>query len=630
MVLVASGVAVSSAALAATSSGDPPLLPFTEEANQRGIDYVPSIVQPFGDGVIVADLDGDGDPDIVATGAGDGRLGLFENNGRGVFVRHDGDIAPIAAIASVVAGDVDRDGDLDLYVSRWGEENVLLSNLGNWSFADTTAVAGVAASDAEHASATFGDFDGDGWLDLYVCAHPGSNTLYRNAGDGTFTDVTANHPAVAATEQHTFQATFLDHDRDGDPDLYLANSYGQHCADLPFRNLLFENVGGTFVDVTEAANALACVDAMCIGLGDIDGNGHEDIYVTDNNEPGNALLLNQGDGTYVEDAAGWGVESFATSWGSVMFDFDHDGRLDLYVCNSSGTIPNRLYHGSPRPPLVDRGPELGVGAEGPSRSASAGDFDGDGDLDLVVSTRNQPLRLFINHEGTRRSSVRYDVRDRSGGQWASNVFLSCRTGRQTQVRELVTGTGYKAQHEAAAFFGLGDAASVDRLDVMWAWGGVRTLSNYPANERWTIHHPDRLGDANGDGQWDAADAAALLAAAGPVAPGTEALDLDGNAVINGGDATRLLERIGGIPADCNGDGVPDLVELANGAGDVDGDGIPDNCQAIPGDLDGDLAVGPADLTIVLDAWGTADGAADVDGNGTVGFGDVLMLLAHWS
>jgi len=613
------------------------LAPFTEEAAARGLDYVPNQPQQFGYGVGFADLDADGDPDVVAIGAAGGVIGVFENDGTGHFTDRTGVLPALLNPSAVAAADYDRDGDLDLYVTRWGRHNVLLRNDGDWTFTDVTAEAGVAAMDTEDGGATWGDFDGDGWLDLYVSNHEGRNTLYRNLGDGTFEDVTEVH-GVGAADQLTFQSTFMDYDRDGDPDLYLTNTYGQHCASLHYRNLLFENVGGTFVDVTDAANAMACVDAMCITLGDVDGNGFEDVYVTDNNVPGNVLLLNQGDGTYVEDAAGWGVESFATAWGSVFLDFDNDARLDLYVGNQNLRIPNRLYRNPGTPPMVEMGEAMGVGGEGATFGVAAADVDGDGDVDLLVFDSQQPLRLYVNQEGARRSWAAFDVRGPGGDHWATNVHLTATTGRTAQVRELVNGTGYKSQHQMTAFFGLADATVVDELVVQWAWGPVRTLVGYPAGQRWTVHHPDRLGDADGDGQWTLADFAVLLEAleAGTVQPGLEVMDLDGDAAFDSADVSLFLARYSEPLEDCDGDGTPDLEEIALGAPDADGDGVPDDCDGGPGDpgvvgdLDGDGAVTAADLGILMqELWGTSDPDGDLDGSGTVGFGDLLVLLANW-
>ncbi len=630
-VACAGGVGGTGTAAARPAPDGPDLAPFTEEAAARGVSYVPDQQQPFGDGITFADLDADGDPDIVAIGASGGVIGVFENDGTGHFVDRTGVLPDLLNPSAVAAADYDRDGDLDLYVARWGRPNVLFRNDGDWTFTDVTEVAGVAALGTEDGGPTWGDFDGDGWLDLYVSNHEGRNTLYRNLGDGTFVDVTERH-GVGAADQLTFQSTFMDYDRDGDPDLYLTNTYGQHCESLHYRNLLFENVGGTFVDVTDAANALACVDAMCIALGDVDGNGFEDVYVTDNNTPGNVLLLNQGDGTYVEDAATWGVESFATSWGAVFLDFDNDARLDLYVGNMNFQIPNRLYRNPGTPPMVEMGEAMGVGGDGVSFGVAMADVDGDGDVDLLVSDRLQPVKLYVNQEGAERSWAAFDVRGPEGDRWTTNVHLTATTGRTAQVRELVNGTSYKSQHQMTAFFGLGAATVVDELLVEWAWGSSRTLTGYPAGQRWTVHHPDRLGDADGDGQWTLADFAVLLEGleAGTVAPGLEVMDLDGDASIDQVDVGLFLDRYSAPLEDCDGDGTPDLEEIALGAPDADGDGVPDACGSVLGDLDGDGAVSGDDLMILMqELWGTADPAGDLDGSGLVGFGDLLVMLANW-
>ncbi len=240
------------ASLAAAGWGDGAagVEPFTQEAVARGVVYV---MQPwpqqdgyFGFGCGLADLDADGDQDIIILGSAAGLVGVFENDGTGFFTDRSAQRGiPILAEASgLAAADVDDDGLIDLYITRYGLPNVLARNGGGFHFTDVAAVAGVA-DPGNGKGACFGDFDGDQWLDLYVCnyshgAGAAPNRLYRNLGGASFADVGAAQGV--ADPGASFEAVWTDYDRDGDVDLYLSNDKGIEVPSYP--NQLWRNDGG--------------------------------------------------------------------------------------------------------------------------------------------------------------------------------------------------------------------------------------------------------------------------------------------------------------------------------------------------------------------------------------------------
>jgi len=616
----------------ALAAGDEPS-PFTEESVARGIDFHTDQPVPFGDGASFADLDGDGDADILLTGRADGVLGLYENDGNGHFTDKfpDCGLDLLPKAKGVIAGDYDNDGDLDLFVSRWGQSNGLFRNDGGFHFTDVTQEAGLLGDTGQGAGCAWGDVNGDGWLDLYVSNHDGPNLFYLNTG-GAFEEMAAAM-GIDADGQLTFQATFLDYDLDGDADLYLANSYGQHCDKLPNRNFLYRNDDGLFTDVTEESGTEACVDSMCIGVGDFDGNGYPDIYVTDNNVPGNVLLLNNGDGTFLEDAATAGVESFETAWGSVFFDYDNDGLLELYVCNMSR--PNRLYRHDGAWPCEDIGPQLGVDTPGGSFSIATADVDADGDLDLLLSNRNDMVRLFINHEGEKRRWAEFDVVGTGITRYAIGAVVHVRTDDVTRIRELIAGDGYMSQQHLLLHFGLGEAPGMDEVIVRWPGGISRTLTGLAIDQRWTLYPPDRLGDADGDGDRDLDDFVRFATCHGSDAPGTiqpgcEVMDYEGDGDVDDADFAMFLADFDGPQDDCNKNGVMDLQEILDGsAPDVNGNGVIDGCEFVAADLNGDFLVNDQDLQILIAAWGQPKSPADLDGDGSVGMSDLMILLASW-
>lgn len=634
------------AAGADARAGSPPPLPFTEEAAARGISYVPDQIIQFGEGVAFADLDADGDADIVVLGDASGKIGVYENDGAGVFIDRSAGIPGLHPLTSgVTAADVDRDGDLDLHITRRQKADRLFRNDGDFNFQEIGWTAGIADTGDGHGAA-WADVDGDGWIDLYLCDRDGPNSLFRNLGLGFGGIVSFADEAVARGVDRgndpSFAASFFDMDEDGDPDLYLANDHGLGC--VAASNHLFRNDDGVFTDVTDAGNQ-ACLDAMCVAVGDFDGDGLQDLFST-NTPSGHALMLNGGDGPWERAEVEAGVAGYAVGWGSTFFDFDHDGMLDLYVCHANST--NRLYRNTAVWPTEDVSAAAAVDDSAANFACAVGDVDGDGDLDLLVSGGDVPIRLFINHTGQQRRWVKFDVigvgppAAVAGHAPASSVgtVLHMRAGKIQGVREVRAGTGFKSQDEARIHFGLNGRSRVDELVVRWPHGGdERTLRNYPASRTWTVWPTERLGDIDDDGDRDPADLAAFAecwtGVSGSLALGCERLDIDGDFDVDADDVLAFVDMgYTGPAGDCDGDGIMDAVAIASGIVlDADGDGLPDGCitpPPDPADLNADSRVDGADLTIMMERWGTPDDAADLDGDGQVGFGDVLMLLATWA
>lgn len=470
------------------------IAPFTEEAVQRGIVYVmqdwPQSYGHTGFGCGFADLDGDGDPDIVLIGAATGSVGIFENDGTGTFIDRSqfNGIPTLPEGSAFVAGDYDSDGDLDLYFTQIGLRNVLLRNNGGFQFTDLFETANVGGSGASE-SACFGDYNGDGRLDLYVVNYHGigydlPNKLYRNLGNGTFDDVA---PALGVDDAGLgYQAVWFDYDRDADLDLYLSNDKAVG-SQLP--NQLWRNDGGQFVNVSQASGTNVALDSMGVACGDFDGNGWPDLYCT--NVPGaggmnNPLLLNQGDGTFARAEGLWGVDNLFISWGAIFFDFDNDGLQDLYVNNMND--PNTLYRRTTALSSTEIGAVAMVtGNIGKSFSSAIADVDGDGDLDLLLNNLSGNVQLFINHEGQKRNWIRCRLVGSGNNVFAVGAGVGIRVGNTWQFQEILAGgNGYKGQNELTIHFGLDDATIVDEIVVYWPGGATTTAENIPANQVLTI------------------------------------------------------------------------------------------------------------------------------------------------
>ncbi len=467
----------------------PPIL-FAEEAVSRGIDYLVMVgnwKSGFGCGVAFADLDNDGDPDLVVTGGADARLGVYENNGAGMFADHTlaTDVPLPITVSGLVAGDYDGDGLLDLYITNWAGPNMLLRNLGSFQFSDQAAAAGVADEGAGQ-GAVFGDYDLDGWLDIYLANRtdpPGSvdvppNRLYHNLGNGTFEEVGAAHGVD--DRGAGFQGAFVDFDLDGDVDLYLANDKGTKG----FSNRLWENVSGTFVDVTAESAAGVIGDFMGLAVGDFDQNGFPDFYTT-NVPVGNALLLNAGDGTFVESASITGVAAFSSGWGTHFLDFDNDGDEDLYVVNAID--PDMLFESAGVFPASDVAASVGLANAGSNAFCSAvADIDGDGDLDILVQNFFEGIRLFVNNandEGNpARNWLMVKLVGLGGNRFGVGARIDVEIQGTVQSRQVLAGVSYKSSSSLVMHFGLGAATQVDSVTVTWAGGATTVVQNVAANQ----------------------------------------------------------------------------------------------------------------------------------------------------
>ncbi len=387
-----------------------------------------------------ADFDNDGDDDLfVSRDAWEGRApnSLYRNDS-GTFI----DLGRAAGLAdssdSFTAAwlDFDRDGYLDLYVANGvtgtGEPNALLHNRQNGAFLDVAVAAAVADSGKTIGTAA-GDFDGDGWTDLYAVNIGQLNRLYRNLGDGTFVDV-AERAGVLFPVEGGYVAFFFDLDNDGHLDLFAStmsafpdvlNSMVTGEAIEPNRPFLYRNLGdGTFADIAVAAGLKRSFGSMGAGLGDLDNDGFVDIYLANGGpqmarlEP-NALYRNLGDGTFADITATAGTGSLGKGHGATFADFDQDGDLDLYA---------------------------GLG----------GHYDAD-TWDNALYRNDGPVQHYLSIElvgaQTNRSAIGARVAAFAAGR-------AIRAQRQS-------GFGFGSSNEPLLHLGLGSATRVDSLHVLW-------------------------------------------------------------------------------------------------------------------------------------------------------------------
>jgi len=529
--------AASAATLQAGTDPGPSSLPvFVDVTEQAGITFkhsygdfdLSNIVEGTGAGATWFDYDGDGDLDLyLVCGSWNrevndnrgrrlrGKLtnALYKNNGDGTFT----DVTKQAGVGdkgfgfSASAADYDGDGDLDLYVCNYGP-NVLYRNNGDGTFTDVTEEAGLREPRWSLCAPWF-DYDGDGDLDVYVAnylqydagkfrsfyaakGYPGPlsysgqpDALYRNNGDGTFTDVT-KQAGLYRPNGRAMSATVADLDNDGLLDIYVPNDAMQ--------NYFFRNLGNGAFKEEGLELGLAFgeggqgVSSMGPAVGDIDRDGRLDIYIPDMGY--GCLLLNRG-GYFIDVTAPTGLALVCgqyTGWGGLVFDYDNDGWVDVFVANGNA------HHEYPEEDVLMRNTGKGkfedvADRSGPyfrrkyvGRGAAYADYDNDGDLDLIVVNLNDRPRLLRNDGGNRNHWVSVAAYLEDGKRQAIGARVTVKAGGLTQIEDVIPVRGYLSQVDWRVHFGLGQNDTVELLEIKWPRGGVTRLADVKSDRIVTV------------------------------------------------------------------------------------------------------------------------------------------------
>ena len=516
---------------------------FREEAARRGVDFIHRsghanrhlLPEIMAGGVALVDVDGDDDLDLYLVQSG--RIGapgaesanrLYLNRGDGRFNE-----APDAAGAAdrgygmgVAAGDYDNDGDADLYVTNLGP-NTLLRNDGRGRFKDVTRQAGVGDAGWGTAAA-FLDLDGDGHLDLFVVNYlnwtpaieqdcsatalhptycgpnvyqaPAMDRLYRNNGDGTFTDATFA-AGVNVAFGNGLGAVGADFNNDGRTDVFVANDTMLNQLWLNQGNLRFTDgcmVWGCAVDEHGIAKA-----GMGVAAADFDDDGDSDLLVVNLERQTDSLFRNEG--AYFVDATratGLSAPSMRhTRFGVALADFDNDGLLDLYEANGKVQLsgpaqgdgyaePNTLFRGVRTADGGFRFVELAPPANArpalvhTSRGVAVGDLDGDGGLDLVVANRDATPYVLMNR--TKRGHwARFRVLTRHGRD-APAATVAASVGEARLRRDVQPAASYLASSHPHAHFGLGEHAQARDVEVIWPGGAREAFGDFAAGNTHTL------------------------------------------------------------------------------------------------------------------------------------------------
>jgi len=521
-----------------------------------GLEHKRLIVEAKGSGLAFFDYDMDGWLDIYLTNGS--RLGekwtegrpptshLYKNNRDGTFtdVTANSGIARTGWQTGVCVGDYDNDGWDDLFCCFWGH-NVLFHNNGDGTFTDVTRKAGVYNERVRWgAGCTWLDYDRDGNLDLFVCNYiqldpettpaPGeaascqwkgipvmcgprglkgdTNVLFRNNGDGTFTDVTEKAGILKPGPRYSITAVSYDFDNDGWPDIYVAVDSEPS---LLFRN----NHDGTFTDMAVVAGCAYNENGheqagMGVAVGDYDCDGWFDIFKTNFADDTCNLYHNNGDGTFTDEAfaSGVGINNQYVAWGCGFLDYDNDGWADLMQVNGhvypeieahrigqTFRNPRLVYKNLGGGRFKDVSSELGPGVSErfSSRGAAFGDYDNDGDMDALILNMNDIPSLLRNDGGNAQNWIKIKLVGTKCNRTAIGARVKVTTGNHTQMDEVHSGASVMSQCDLRLHFGLGKAQVADLVEVKWpTTQKVEKFTQVKANQIITIREGGGIVDTS--------------------------------------------------------------------------------------------------------------------------------------
>ncbi len=509
------------------------------------LDHKDFILEAVGCGCAFIDYDNDGWLDIFLL-SGTRRVSpppdatnrLYHNNRDGTFtdVTREAGLFATGWASAVCVGDYNNDGFEDLFVTYYGQ-NRLYRNNGNGTFTDVTKEAGLTNDPSRWGSGcTFIELSRNGHLDLFVANYtgfdfartpkPGSaancswkgvpvscgprglptgrHSLYRNNGNGTFTDISRESGVAEQHDSYGMTAVAADFSGDGQQDIYLASD------STP--SLLFVNSGKVKLEERGVERGVALSDdgmeqaGMGIGVGDYNLDGRLDLYKSHFSDDTNALYRNDSRGSFtdVTFAAKLGVETRFTGWGAGIVDLDNDGwpdifmvtgnvypevekRVPAYPYKTPRVVFRNLGNGTFEELIEQAGP--GVAAAHSSRGCAFGDFDNDGDIDVLIVNLNEPPSLLRNDVTGHLHWIKVKLVGVSSNRSAIGARVLVHYGGKVQAQAVLSQSSFYSASDTRLHFGLGEASMVD-IDICWPSGGRQTLRGIQADRLVTIKEGD--------------------------------------------------------------------------------------------------------------------------------------------
>ncbi len=524
---------------------------FVDVTEQAGINFKHDngktehkhIIETMGSGAVFFDYDTDGDADLyfVNNGPVPGQDVSNQHNNKStgnVLYRNDGDgrFTDVTAESgtgdtgygmAASAGDIDNDGDADLYVANFGEDKLYRNN-GDGTFTDITKNAGID-NKFWGIAAVYLDFDVDGDLDIFVVnyliyqvsmpvtkyrgiigyGHPRSyegtpDVLYRNNGDGTFTNVAETAGVVNPTEGRGMAAVVCDYDNDQYPDIYVANDTG--------RNFLYHNKGdGTFSDeslflgVGYDENGVA-EGSMGVDCGDYNRDGWVDFIVANSEKATLYKSQNFGEGDFIfTDASGESQLKKPTlpfvGFSPLFLDYDNDGYLDIFSANGHPQAiiellndhetyaqSDQLFHNNGDGTYTEVSQTSGgyFSKKLVGRAAASADYDNDGDVDIVVMNSNQRAVLLRNDGGNQKNWIAIKLIGTRSNRDGIGTKVKLTAGGITQIAEVKSGSSYASGSDLRLLFGLADTKRADSIEIIWQSGIEQKIEGTSVNQTMII------------------------------------------------------------------------------------------------------------------------------------------------
>lgn len=451
---------------------------FFDHSTQQSVAVTNSAL--WGGGVSAYDFNSDGWPDLSFARENEGVTRFINNEGS--FEFHDYTAAEgFVETEMALYADYDNDGDADLFVSNANGGSYLFQNV-NGQLIDVTEQANIIQNPlAWTQGACWGDYDRDGYLDLYVCNYNWNlgidNWLFHNNGDGTFTEV-AQDLGVSNGSSPSFQAVFMDYNNDMWPDIFVIN-------DRTPANAMYRNNGdGSFTNVTIPIGVGQSMDAMTASVSDFDKDGDQDIYVT-NGPNGNILLENQ-EGVFVNIADNTNLEINQLCWGATWIDYNNSGYEDLYVCNQTlANNANTFFKNGPSG-LASFTTAFNLSNVFSAHSSAKADFNRDGKQDLVVHAGSPDhARLFIN-QGDIGNSVQIKLEGVVSNRDGVGAWVITHLNGVPSYLFTMSGGGYMAQNSQYISLGIGNEDAIDMATIHWPSGHIDTFQNLVSGELITL------------------------------------------------------------------------------------------------------------------------------------------------
>lgn len=461
---------------------------FTNVARQIGIQstYFDDYYVPGG-GAGFADYDNDGDIDLIVAGRSHF---IFYRNDNGYFtditgqtgINFTGD-----CLKSVVWGDYNNDGWRDVYLTSWYSGSRLYKNNGNGTFSDVTSSSGlIIPLNYQTTTAAWGDINRDGFLDIYICNYGNiegygeqPNYFYKNNGNGTFTDITVSSGAKDSLYKKPLSIVMFDYNLDGWQDIYISMDKYQ-------RSTLFKNLGnGTFQDVTYSSHTECYFDAMGTAVGDYNHDGLLDMHIS-NGPPGNATFRNNGNGTFTDVAVSTNTTINKECWGNSFIDYDNDGWCDLYASASAGIdMCDVLYKNNRNGTFSNIGFGLGINDSTYTYGVAKGDYNNDGYPDIIATMSRDSVAHFYKNSGGSNNWIKLKCIGVQSNRDAIGTIVSSYTAGDLNRQVILGGNSFLSSDDVELIIGLGTADKADSIVINWTNGHVDRSYNIQKNGRYT-------------------------------------------------------------------------------------------------------------------------------------------------